>query len=95
MTIDQIKTKILSLSFVFVATALLGCTVSGEVESGHSASQCVNSRNGEEFSFHHDTVKNVRLGYFGAPTTFEFIDDKGQKRFFSSEMDHYIKCKQI
>lgn len=81
---------------VVLATLLLtGCGVQGEVadEDKNKTVTCVDTRDGETFSFNTTSVKNIVKGFDGI-TTFDVTDSTGTVRKLNSNMEVFLKCKK-
>lgn len=74
---------------------LAGCTIQGDPadESRTHYVTCKDTRDGETFSFHGKTIRNVRIG-IGADSCFTVTDDSGQERTLCQSNEAWLKCSR-
>jgi len=89
----DIKTTLLPILFI-----LIGCSVEGNLsqESKDKRQSCVDTRNNEKFSYHTNSIHNIRI-HIGNITesSMDIIDNSGNVRTISKAMELYIKCSEI
>ena len=73
--------------------ALAGCTMQGDVtdENRQRHITCKDTRDGEVFSFHGKTIRDVRVG-IGADSCFTVTDDGGKVRTLCGNNEAWLKC---
>ena len=86
--------KIILISLVAI-TLLAGCTLEGKVDDRHrhEVKECVDSRDGERFSFAVSTAKNIRLGVNSV--CMDVTDFTRKERHICTEHEAWLKCKTI
>ena len=77
---------------VSISIIILGCTVDGDITHNNIHQLCTDTRDGEQFSFYTKTAHNARMGFGGAVSSVDIIDDTGKKRTITEGMEAYWKC---
>lgn len=72
---------------------LASCTMQADVERTGATMQCVDTRDGEKFSFNDTSVKDVVYG-IGADSCFTATDDKGRERRLCKAHEKFLKCEK-
>ena len=73
-----------------VAILLLsGCTMQGEITDNSKNKQmvCIDTRDGETFTFNTNTITDVKIGIAGAPTSFTIINNEGIQCTINTNME--------
>ena len=77
------------LALIFLVSCSFPATPSGP----DKLVTCVDTRDGETFSFNTGDVENLRVGYLGAETIVTVIDSEGRRRYLKSSMEAWLKCQ--
>jgi len=85
------------MRIILVLVLLQGCT--GEAvpnrESRGKVMMCVDTRDGETFTFRGKDIRNARIGVGGADSCFYVVDTAGKPRTLCKSQEPFIKCVQV
>jgi hypothetical protein len=79
---------------LLLALILQACSLDGRLDPTMPAKKvsCTDTRDGEKFWFSSQSISDVKVGYLGADTCFNFEDDRGLQRRMCESYEAFIKC---
>lgn len=82
----------MSRTSIFIAMlGIVSCTVPASYNGPPFTMHCLDTRDGEKWTYHTDTVRDIRQGW-GAPHSMTVTDGDGRTRHLNAQMEAWLKC---